>query len=139
MNIAVVGSREYPELDRVTNLISKIPDHHTIITGDARGVDQRAIEAAKLFGMEYKSYEAKWEETIDDPGAVVKTRRDGTKYNVLAGHWRNTKVAKNCDRMVAFWDGQSSGTIDAVKKGERFGKDPVIFLPSGIKLVPEDL
>ena len=36
-------------------------------------------------------FDADWED-IDALGAVIRTRRDGKRYNALAGFWRNEQM-----------------------------------------------
>lgn len=46
--IAIVGSREYPRLDKVVSYVQRLPPHTIVVSGGARGVDKTAeIEAKK--------------------------------------------------------------------------------------------
>ena len=67
--------------------------------------------------VEVKAYPADWED-VDAPGAVVKERADGTKYNLRAGPDRNRKMATlhihDIDMGVAFITPKSKGTHDMV-------------------------
>ena len=45
---------------------------------------------------------------------------------------RNEAIAIDCDRMVAFWDGQSRGTMHAVAIARRLGKPVEIITREGV-------
>lgn len=53
-----------------------------------------------------------------DPNSLAMLVRDMR----AAPHVRNRTIARNCDRLVAFWDGQSRGTISTVEMARRLGK-----------------
>jgi hypothetical protein len=73
-----------------------------IVTGDAKGVDTLAKEYAGTLNQEPKIFEADW-----------------ARYAKAAGHKRNERLvrylaAKENSHLVAFWDGQSTGTKNAL-------------------------
>lgn len=35
---------------------------------------------------------------------------------------RNSEIAGRCDKMIAFWDGESRGTLHAMNQAKRMGK-----------------
>lgn len=45
-----------------------------------------------------------------------------SKLGPAAGPERNGRVVADCDRLVAFWDGLSRGTDNAIKQAEAAGK-----------------
>ncbi|MHC4648686.1 MAG: SLOG family protein [Planctomycetota bacterium] len=98
--VAIVGSRGYPDLDDVRDYIDTLQYRDVeIITGGARGVDKVAEEYALELGMEV---------TVFKPDYA----RDGRRAPLI----RNTVIAYECTRLVAFWDGRSGGTMDTVRK-----------------------
>ena len=117
--IAVVGSRDFADLGRVRRFIASLPSDVTVLSGGARGVDRCAIAAARARRLHCLEYFANWD-------------RDG-RY--LAGRIRNQRVARRCDRMVAFWDGWSTGTQDAFKRALRLGKHVVVYRLRAVALV----
>ena len=40
---------------------------------------------------------------------------------------RNTDIVKNSDIVVAFWDGESKGTLDSIRKAENLNKGLMII------------
>lgn len=122
MKLAVVGSRTYTDYkDFRTKLLSMVSYYFDsrkkrvafsvdIITGGAKGADSLAELWAKGNQVSCK---------------VIKP--DYNKYGRGAPFVRNTEIAKECDEMVAFWDGHSKGTEDVLKKAVQFGKRVTIF------------
>lgn len=123
--IAVIGSRDFPEsaMPKVDAYIRGLPKDTAIVTGGwwgdrynnitpTRGVDRRAALAAKEFGL-----------------AVVLVGADYSKYKRAAGFRRNPVTVGLADHVVAFWDGQSNGTRDSLKKAEALGKTIETILP----------
>lgn len=90
-----------------------------VVHGDATGID---AAAAKWFAgkMKVTPFPAAWSD-ITAPGAVIKTRRDGSKYNAAAGPMRNKKMAEYADALVAIWDGKSPGTKNMIETAEKLG------------------
>ena len=110
MRVAIVGSRDYPDLIKVREYVDSLPDDTVIITGGARGVDSEAESAARSRGLSVVIHEAEW-------------NRHGKK----AGPIRNTEVVNDCDKLVAFWDGQTPGTKDVISKASKAGKLEKVF------------
>ncbi len=105
MKIAVVGSRDYFPLSDVDDYINSLPLDTTIVSGNAKGVDQRAEQAARKRGMEVISLPADWANL--GPGA---------------GIIRNRKIVDLADVVVAFWDLKSRGTADTIQVADKHGK-----------------
>jgi predicted Rossmann fold nucleotide-binding protein DprA/Smf involved in DNA uptake len=126
MVIAVVGSRNFKNLELVINYVKSFDPGTKVISGGARGVDSIAIEAAKSAGFDWEEFKAAWED-LTQPDAVIKERDDGTKYDAKAGYRRNTILVEKADKVIAFWDGTSKGTMDSVNKAKRLGKEVVII------------
>ena len=121
MVIAVVGSRDFKNLALVSAYVKALDPGTKVISGGARGVDTVAIQAAKKVGLEWQEYLADWND-LTQPDAILKTRPDGSKYDAKAGHRRNKILASLADKVVAFWDGESSGTMDTVKLAKKMRK-----------------
>lgn len=120
--IAVVGSRDYIDYDEfygcMRGIINGVCTHKgvdlndiMIISGGARGADSMAEQFAEDDGMPYMEYGAEWD-----------------TYGKAAGMRRNSTMVEKADYVVAFWDGESSGTLDSIEKAQLAGKDhKVIF------------
>lgn len=110
MKIAIVGSRNFPHMDWVDEFIRQLPNtKHIVISGGARGVDQRAESMAESYGIHFARVPALWEH-----------------YGKPAGMKRNQWICKLADIVVAFWDGKSSGTQNTI--GIATAKDMPVFV-----------
>ena len=81
-----------------------------MVSGGAPGVDSVAEEAARAAGLETVVFHADWE---------TLGRR--------AGPIRNEQIIQRADRVVAFWNGHSRGTLNAVVLAIRAGLPIEIF------------
>jgi len=117
MKVAVIGSRNFNDYDLLT-MVLKGFKVKTIVSGGASGADSLAERFAKEHNIPIKIFKADWQD-FSEP-CVIKVNNFG-KYNALAGHKRNEKVVSDVDVVIAFWDGKSSGTKDAIKKAESKG------------------
>jgi hypothetical protein len=114
MRIAVVGSRDYPSTFLVRQLVKSMDRTDTVVSGGGGKVDLAAEKTARRAGMGTDIYLADW-----------KT------YGKAAGVLRNGHIAEACDCMVAFWDGKSRGTADAILNTLRLGKPVRVVEPNG--------
>ena len=97
MKIAVVGSRDFPDMELVRAFVRSLPKDTVIISGGARGVDRTAEEEAKKLGMVTEIYPADWQ-----------------THGKKAGFLRNKQMVDAADRIVAFHDGVSRGTLHTI-------------------------
>lgn len=112
--IAVVGSREFSEPERVRAFIASLPPHTIIVSGMARGVDTIAREAAIERGLNIIDVPAQWQ-----------------AHGRGAGFRRNGIIVEISDEVVAFWDGESKGTAHTLSLCRREGKKLRVFTPKG--------
>ncbi len=112
MRVAIVGSRDYPDIDHVLAYVRLLPPESVVVSGGARGVDEAAEAAALECGHRVESIAADWKN---------RGRR--------AGPERNAKVVERADRVVAFWDGKSRGTLDTIRKAVAAGKQCAVKRP----------
>jgi hypothetical protein len=63
------------------------------VSGTANGADTYGERRFKAHGIPVRRFPAAWDD-VDAPGAQVRVRRDGVRYNALAGHWRNSEMAE---------------------------------------------
>lgn len=70
--------------------------------------------------IDLETYPAKWND-VTHPDAIIRYNRKGEPYNVLAGHWRNEEMASKADGLIALHDGDSTGTLDMIKRAEQHG------------------
>lgn len=118
VSIIVAGSRSFNNYELFSQkleeyiLTDDLRDEEIVfITGAAKkGPDDMIIRWCKENDYPWVEFPADWD-NIDAPGAVVRTRYDGKKYNHVAGYWRNTEMAKSgATHLLLFWDGISGGS-----------------------------
>jgi len=98
MRMAIVGSRDFKRLDKVRQFVEDLPLDTTVVSGNARGVDRTAEDAARLRRMRVISIPPQWD-----------------TYGKQAGFVRNREIVDHADELVAFWDGTSRGTAHSIK------------------------
>ncbi|HVB77834.1 MAG TPA: hypothetical protein VNI34_08555 [Candidatus Nitrosotalea sp.] len=100
MRVGIVGSRHFPEPERVVEYVRALPAGASIVTGSASGVDAAATRAARDRGLHVRTLGASFEEVRDEAAAAE----------------RNQRLIDACDLLVAFWDGASSGTRRTIER-----------------------
>lgn len=110
MKIAIVGSRNYPRLSDVNEAVKLLPKDCIVLSGGARGVDNEAERCATRRGLEVVIYRPKYAE-----------------HGRMAPLIRNDIIAKECDEMIAFWDGKSRGTLHVMNRAKALGKTVRLF------------
>ena len=101
MKVAVVGSRSI----FATDINMYISDGDEIVSGGAVGVDSCAAEYAKKNGLKLTVFLPQYE-----------------RYGRAAPIARNKKIVDYADKIIAFWDGKSKGTLSVIKYAEKTGK-----------------
>jgi hypothetical protein len=112
--VAIIGSRDYPDLEAVRAFVRSLPAGTTVISGGARGVDREAGLAALDAGLPFEPH-----------------LPDYNTYGRRAPLVRNGVIAERCDRMVAFWWQESRGTADAIRRARVLGKPVEVHHPHG--------
>jgi len=112
VRVAIVGSRHFAALDRVTDYLTGLPAGTSIITGSASGVDAAATRAARARGMPVQVMSASFDEVADASKSAA----------------RNQRLVDACDVLVAFWDGASKGTRSTVERALDAGKEVHVFV-----------
>jgi hypothetical protein len=113
--IAIVGSRDYPKLEKVRDMVEFLASYgpnRTIVSGGAKGVDLEAEEQARFYELEVIVHKADWEH-----------------HGRAAGFLRNQQIVDDADRVIAFWDGESKGTKDTIDKTLKAKKDLEVHFP----------
>ena len=124
MKIAIIGSRTFNDYNRLKRILDLYPISK-MISGKAEGADSLGERYADENEIIKKIYPAKWDDLTVEP-CVIKTNKHGKQYNALAGFNRNTDIIKNCDMVIACWDGKSPGTKDSLDKAQEFKKTTLI-------------
>ena len=107
MKIAVVGSRDVT----VADIGRYVFDGVEIVSGGACGVDACAAEYAKKNGVKLTVFLPQYE-----------------RYGRAAPIVRNKEIVEYADKVVAFWNGHSKGTLSVIRYAEKIGKPCQIIL-----------
>ncbi|MBR2970179.1 MAG: hypothetical protein IKC48_00035 [Clostridia bacterium] len=101
MKIAVVGSRSVTvaDMDRYISACDEI------VSGGAVGVDSCAAEYAKKQGIKLTVFLPQYE-----------------RYGRVAPIVRNKEIVDYADKIVAFWNGRSKGTLSVINYAKKIGK-----------------
>jgi hypothetical protein len=132
MRVIIAGSRDITDYETIKRAVSESGFKITeVVSGRARGVDRLGERWARANDIPIAYFSADWD-NVDTPGAVIKTNKYGKKYNAVAGHWRNEKMAKYAEALIAIWDGKSSGTKNMIDLARERGLK--IFIDLGKKV-----
>lgn len=107
--IAVVGSRGFDDYNKMKKILDGF-DIKLIVSGGAKGADSLAERYAVENDIETIIFEPEW-----------------NKYGMKAGYLRNIKIVDSADIIIAFWDGESKGTLHSINWAKKTKK--------GIRLV----
>lgn len=122
--VGIVGSREWQDLDRVTEYVHSLdPDLVSrVVSGGAYGVDRAAEEAAAAHSLHVTSYRPK--ETsrgffvieIWEDGQFKHTHGRAFHKFTPAAFFRNSLIVRDATRLVAFQRAYSGGTQDSIDR-----------------------
>ena len=107
MRIAIVGSRNIVVPD-IGNYVSGC---HEIVSGGAKGVDACAAEYARTNGLK-----------------ITQFLPEHARYGKAAPIVRNKAIVDYADKIIAFWDGHSKGTLSVIKYAQKTGKECEVIL-----------
>jgi hypothetical protein len=118
--VAIIGSRQFPDVVTVYEYVQKLPQDTIVISGGAKGVDQAAEYAARQCGLKVISIPV-----LEDEWGLYKDEKSGKSY---AGHNRNQAIIDMAGRVVAFHESNSPGTANSISKAKAAGK-PLLINP----------
>lgn len=125
-NIAIVGSRNFSNLNLLNEVMSEIikkeGNFTNVVSGGAKGCDTLANEWA----------------TSNDVNMIVflpKYENFPSKKKWMAPKERNTLIVENSDIVLAFWDMKSTGTKDTIDKSVERNKKVYLYDITENKLV----
>ena len=111
MKLAVIGSRDFDNLDLLNETLSKFKSEITlVVSGGSKGADAMAEQWAKENGIETLIFLPNW-----------------SMYGRSAGVVRNNDIIKSCDLCIAFWDGKSKGTASSIRLCKKYGKTCKVY------------
>lgn len=102
-----------------------------IVSGTCKGADSLGESWYHLnkrrYNLHLKRFPAPWDDIEGKPANQIGTRVNGDKYWKGAGHFRNGLMADYSDALLAFWDGNSTGTEDMIIKAKKKGLDVITY------------
>ena len=107
MKIAIIGSRNVS----ISDIGRYISSTDEIVSGGAAGVDTCAAEYANKNGIRIKEFLPQYE-----------------RYGKAAPIVRNKEIVDYADKIIAFWDGSSKGTLSVIKYAQKKGKPCKIII-----------
>ena len=107
MKIAIIGSRSITNID----FDKYIHDCSEIVSGGALGVDSQAAIYAQERGIKLTVFLPEYE-----------------RYSRAAPIKRNQKIVDYADKIIAFWNGHSKGTLSVIKYAQKIGKPCEIII-----------
>lgn len=106
MKVAVIGSRTFQDYPLLEAILDE-EEITTIVSGGARGADTLAEQYAKAHNILFEVHRPDW-----------------NQYGKRAGFIRNKDIISSCDKVIAFWDGESKGTAHSIDIAQ-YQKKPV--------------
>lgn len=95
--VGIVGSRDFTDYGLLCDIILPLCPS-SIVSGGAKGADSLAVSFAKDSSLPFIVFEADWD-----------------RFGRTAGPIRNREIVGNSDILVAFWNGESRGTLSSLK------------------------
>ena len=124
IKLIVAGSREFNDASLLVAYLDFLLQNYSkedvvILDGGAKGADQMGGNYGSSRGIDVWKFNADWEDLEAIP-CKIKTRSNGTQYNLLAGINRNKDMGNNASHLVAFNLG-TSGTADMIAYSTKLG------------------
>ncbi len=106
MKVLICGGRRFRENAAIRAYVVSLPDDTHIIHGGCHGADDIANRVAESMGFQVSVYPAHW-----------------ALHGMKAGPIRNQEMLDHGkpDKVVAFWDGESAGTRDMIRRAKAAG------------------
>ena len=108
MKLAIIGSRKLTVL-ALDGYVSG--DIEEIVSGGAKGVDACAAAFAQREGLKLTEFLPKYD-----------------LYGRAAPIIRNQEIVNYADKIIAFWDGSSKGTLSVIQYAKKIGKECEIVI-----------
>ena len=102
MKLAIIGSRTAGQIN-IAQYVQEQPSE--IVSGGARGVDSYAAQYAKANNIPLTVFRPNYKAHLQ--GAPIR---------------RNEEIVKYADKVLAFWDGVSRGTLYTINYAKKQGK-----------------
>lgn len=110
--LAVIGSRTFCDKPLLTKYMNEACTEFSvvsIVSGGAKGADSLAAEHAEVLGLPVEVFEPDW-----------------AQFGRGAGPIRNKAIVNAAEVVLAFWDGESKGTKQALSYAKQMGKKIIV-------------
>jgi hypothetical protein len=108
--VAVVGGCTFDNINLMHSVLDiHLPSDAIIVSGGAKGTDRLAQQYAEDYQIPFEVILPDW-------------KRSGSRAPML----RNLKIVHSVEIVVAFWDGQSKGTLFTINETRSAGKKLVL-------------
>jgi hypothetical protein len=112
MRLAIIGSRNFIDYNFLKEVLEPYKSQiNLVVSGGARGTDSLGEKWAIENKIPTSIFFADWE-----------------THGKSAGFIRNHEIIKNCDKVIAFWDGVSKGTGHSITLCSKYNK-PYKIIP----------
>jgi predicted Rossmann fold nucleotide-binding protein DprA/Smf involved in DNA uptake len=109
VKLAIVGSRDFADRNKMDRALEPLQPLITeVISGGAAGADSMGERWARKRGIPVRVFHP-----------------DHKRYK-HAFHHRNRLIVEACDQLIAFWNGQSSGTRYTIDDARRMNRPVTI-------------
>ena len=108
MKMAILGSRNLTNIALEKYVLDDVDE---IVSGGAVGVDSCAAEYAKFRKIKLTEFIPEYE-----------------RYGRAAPIVRNKKIVDYADKVIAFWNGKSKGTLSVIQYAQKTGKPCDVIL-----------
>lgn len=118
MRVIIAGGRDFSDYDQMVEAFEQLflyegavlDDDLTIVTGGAKGADSLGYQLGAEYELPQSVYHAAWDD-----------------YGPAAGPIRNAAMAAASDVLLAFWDGQSRGTLNMIDTALKEGLEVHVY------------
>jgi len=101
--LAIIGSRKFSDYSLLCGEMGKLPKPALIVSGGAKGADTLGKRYADEHGVPTKIFPAIW-----------RPEGEGGPMDKGAGMKRNVDIVDESTAVLAFWDGDSTGTMHSI-------------------------
>lgn len=111
MKLAIIGGRDFNDFKLLESTLESYKNKISlVVSGGAKGADSLGEKWAINNNIETLIFPADWKQ-----------------YKKRAGFIRNEDIIKNCDTVIAFWDGVSKGTAHSLSLANKYNKPTKII------------
>ena len=120
--IIIAGSRTFNNYrllrSKLDEIIAGISDEIEIVSGNARGADRLGERYASEHNISVALFPADWS-VYGKPAGIIRNQ-------IMVNH-----VSKGKALVVVFWDGESRGALDMIRRARSAGIETIVYRIDG--------